>query len=89
MKAMSAVDHIYEISLFSNDKPKNISKADYGSLVNCLALRATISYIGDINKNTVKLGVENASSGWTASSLQTALNNNPPLSNYSIQVKDQ
>ena len=32
MKAMSAVDHIYEISLFSNDRPKNISKADYGSL---------------------------------------------------------
>ena len=88
MKAMSAVDHIYEMSLFSNDRPKNISKADYGYLVNCLALRATISYIDDINKNTVKLGVERVSSGWTASSLQTALNNYPPLSNYSIQVKD-
>jgi hypothetical protein len=85
---MSAVDHIYEISLFNDDKPKNISKQEYGSLVNCIALKATISYIGDINKNTVKLGVENASSGWTASSLQTALNSYPPLSQYTIQVKD-
>lgn len=85
---MSAVDHIYEISLFNDDKPKNISKQEYGSLVNCIALKATISYIGDIDKNTVKLGVENASSGWTASSLQTALNSYPPLSQYTIQVKD-
>jgi hypothetical protein len=85
---MSAVDHIYEISLFNDDKPKNISKQEYGSLVNCIALKATISYIGDINKNTVKLGVENASSGWTASSLQTALNSYPPLSQYTVQVKD-
>jgi hypothetical protein len=85
---MSAVDHIYEISLFNDDKPKNISKQEYGSLVNCIALKATISYIGDIDKNTVKLGVENASSGWTASSLQTALNSYPPLSQYTVQVKD-
>jgi hypothetical protein len=85
---MSAVDHIYEISLFNDDKPKNISKQEYGSLVNCIALKATISYIGDIDKNTVRLGVENASSGWTASSLQTALNSYPPLSQYIIKVKD-
>ena len=85
---MSAVDHIYEISLFNDDKPKNISKQEYGSLVNCIALKATISYIGDIDKNTVRLGVENASSGWTAYSLQTALNSYPPLSQYIIKVKD-
>jgi len=85
---MSAVDNIYELSLYSNDKPKNITKQDYGSLVNCIALRATISYIGDIKGNSVKLGVESASSGWTASSLQTALNSYPPLSKYTIQVKD-
>jgi len=83
-----SADHIYNISFFKDNEPKGISKADYGYIVNCVALRATISYVDDIKDNTVSIGVERASSGWTASSLATAINNYPPFSEYTIKVTD-
>lgn len=84
----TSADHIYNISFFEDNEPKEISKTDYGYVVNCVALRATISYVGDIKNNTVSLGVERTSSGWTASSLETAINNYPPFSEYTIKVTD-
>ena len=57
-------------------------------LVNCVGLRGTISHREPKN-NKVDIGVEGASSGWTRASLQTALENYPPLSEIEIAVKDK
>ena len=67
---------------------KKITPAIYGHLVNCIGLKATISHVGEIKGNTVEIGVESMSSGWTAASLNKSLSEYPPLEEYEIQVSD-
>ena len=48
------------------------------------------SYAGPINDNKVEMGVETVSSGWTRSSLQTALEQYPTIQDqYVIQIQDK
>jgi hypothetical protein len=82
-------NNMFEISLQRKDKPLKISPTLYGAIVNCVGLRGTISYAGEPKNNKVDIGVEGASSGWTRASLQTALENYPPLSEIEIAVKDK
>lgn len=80
---------MFEISLFdSGSKPLKVSPALYGSIVNCVGLRATISHVGEIKENKVDIGIEAGSSGWTRASIQTALESYPTFSDIAIQVKD-
>ncbi len=85
--------HIYIISFFDKEedqKEVKITSQLYGSLVNVVGFRATISYAGDINNNKVEIGVETVSSGWTRSSLQTAIEQYPTIQDqYIIQVQDK
>tara|TARA_B100000989_G_scaffold259488_1_gene209684 strand:+ start:774 stop:1031 length:258 start_codon:yes stop_codon:yes gene_type:complete len=83
-------DHMFEISVLNSEmKPLKVSPSIYGSLVNCIGLRATISHVGEIRNNQVDIGVEKGSSGWTRASLETALQRYPSLSETVIQVKDK
>tara|TARA_X000000950_G_scaffold7625_1_gene8354 strand:+ start:1079 stop:1351 length:273 start_codon:yes stop_codon:yes gene_type:complete len=86
---MSDNEFRYKISLKgSSSQPTNISPSIYGHLVNCIGLRSTILYVGEVKGSSVKIGVESVSSGWTASSLQSALNTYPTLKDYKILVED-
>jgi N-acetyl-anhydromuramyl-L-alanine amidase AmpD len=75
------------------DKEDNSTKITpqlYGSIVNVVGFKATISYAGEINNNKVEIGVETVSSGWTRSSLQTALEQYPTIQDqYTIQIQDK
>ena len=83
--------HIFKISFF--DKEENevkITPQLYGAIVNVVGFRATISYAGEINNNKVDIGVETVSSGWTKSSLQTAIDQYPIIQDqYVVQVHDK
>ena len=81
---MSESENKYKIELTD----KKITPAIYGHLVNCIGLKATISHVGEIKGNTVEIGVESMSSGWTAASLNKSLSEYPPLEDYNIQVSD-
>lgn len=81
---MSESENKYKIELTD----KKITPAMYGHLVNCIGLKATISHVGEIKGNTVEIGVESMSSGWTAASLNKSLSEYPPLEDYNIQVSD-
>lgn len=83
--------HIYIISFFDKeDNPTEITPQLYGSIVNVVGLKATISYAGPINNNKVEMGVETVSSGWTRSSLQTALEQYPTIQDqHTIQIQDK
>jgi hypothetical protein len=86
---MSENEFRYEISLKSNtNQPIAISPAIYGHLVNCVGLKSTILYVGEVKGSSVRIGVESVSSGWTASSLQHALGSYPTLISYKVSVKD-
>jgi len=86
---MSDNEFRYKISLQgSGSTQPNISPSIYGQLVNCIGLRSTILYVGEAKGSSVKIGVESVSSGWTASSLQQALNSYPTLKDYKISVED-
>ena len=83
--------HIYIISFFDKeDNPTEITPQLYGSIVNVVGFKATISYAGPINDNKVEMGVETVSSGWTRSSLQTAIEQYPTIQDqYAIQIQDK
>jgi hypothetical protein len=84
--------HIFIISLFDKDHNNEvkITPQTYGSLVNVIGLRCTISYVGQIQNNKVEIGVETVSSGWTRASLQTAIEQYPTIQEkYTIQVHDK
>ena len=83
--------HIFIISLFDKDHNEvKITPQTYGSLVNVIGLRSTISYVGQIQNNKVEIGVESVSSGWTKASLQTAMEQYPTLQEqYEVQVHDK
>ena len=83
--------HIYKLSFFDKeDNPTQITPQLYGSIVNVVGFKATISYAGPINNNKVEMGVETVSSGWTRSSLQTALEQYPTIQDqYVIQIQDK
>jgi hypothetical protein len=86
---MSENEFRYKISLKGSESNNiNISPSIYGQLVNCVGLRSTIIYVGEAKGSSVKIGVESVSSGWTASSLQQALNSYPTLKDYNISVED-
>ena len=86
---MSENEFRYKISLKGNNsQPIIISTAIYGHLVNCIGLRSTILYVGEVKGSSVKIGVESVSSGWTASSLQHALGSYPTLTSYKVSVED-
>lgn len=86
---MSENEFRYKISLKGSESNNiNISPSIYGQLVNCVGLRSTITYVGEAKGSSVKIGVESVSSGWTASSLQQALNSYPTLKDYNILVED-
>ena len=72
------------------DNPTKITPQLYGSIVNVVGFKATISYAGEIDNNKVEIGVETVSSGWTRSSLQTALEQYPTIQDqYTIQIQDK
>tara|TARA_B100000989_G_scaffold252410_1_gene200606 strand:- start:2712 stop:2963 length:252 start_codon:yes stop_codon:yes gene_type:complete len=81
---MSENENRYEIEL----SDQKITPALYGHLVNCIGLKATISYVGEIQGSKVEIGVESVSSGWTAASLGKSLTDYPPLTDYEITVSD-
>mgnify|MGYP001183075824 CR=1 FL=1 len=83
--------HIYIISFFDKeDNPIQITPQLYGSIVNVVGFKATISYAGPVNDNKVEMGVETVSSGWTRSSLQTAIEQYPTIQDqYVIQIQDK
>lgn len=83
--------HIYIMSFFDKeDNPTKITPQLYGSIVNVVGFKATISYAGEIDNNKVEIGVETVSSGWTRSSLQTALEQYPTIQDqYTIQIQDK
>lgn len=81
---MSDNEYRYKISI----QEGKINPSMYGQLINCIGLKATISYVGEIKDNTVEIGTESVSSGWSASSLQKAMQSYPTLSQYNISVED-
>lgn len=81
---MSDNEYRYKISI----QEGKITPSMYGQLINCIGLKATISYVGEIKDNTVEIGTESVSSGWSASSLQKAMQSYPTLSQYNISVED-
>tara|TARA_Y100000590_G_scaffold17098_1_gene20527 strand:- start:2688 stop:2960 length:273 start_codon:yes stop_codon:yes gene_type:complete len=85
--------HIFIISFFDKEEEQNAVKITpqlYGAIVNVVGFRATISYAGPINDNKVEMGVETVSSGWTKSSLQTAIQQYPTIQDqYVVQVHDK
>jgi hypothetical protein len=83
--------NVYIISFFDKeDNEIDITPQLYGSLVNVIGMRATISYAGNITGNKVEIGVESVSSGWTRSSLQTAIEQYPTIQDqYVIKLQDK
>ena len=83
--------YIYIISFVDEeDNGINITPQLYGSIVNVVGLRSTISYAGNIEGNKVEIGVESVSSGWTRSSLQTAIEQYPTIQGqYTVKVQDK
>jgi len=86
---MSDNEYRYKISIKDQDSQDiKMTPSIYGQLVNCIGLKATISYVGEIKDNTVEIGTESVSSGWSASSLQRAMRSYPTLSQYDVSVED-
>ena len=83
--------HIFKISFYDNeDNEIKLTPQLYGSVVNVVGLRSTISYAGDPTGNSVEIGVELVSSGWTRSSLQTAIEQYPTIQGqYTVKVQDK
>tara|TARA_A100001011_G_scaffold45938_1_gene43193 strand:- start:2711 stop:2977 length:267 start_codon:yes stop_codon:yes gene_type:complete len=83
--------HIFKISFYDNeDNEIKLTPQLYGSVVNVVGLRSTISYAGDPAGNSVDIGVELVSSGWTKSSLQTAMEQYPTIQGqYKVNVQDK
>lgn len=83
--------HIFIISFYdSEDNETKLTPQLYGSIVNVVGLRSTISYAGDPKGNSVEIGVESVSSGWTKSSLQTAIEQYPTIQDqYTVKVQDK
>jgi hypothetical protein len=85
---MNDQTHMFQINLFKDQEPQTITPNLYGAVVNCVGLKATISHVGEIQDNSVIVGVETVSSGWSASNLEATLKSYPPLKEYSVTVID-
>ena len=83
--------HIFIISFYdSEDNETKLTPQLYGSIVNVVGLRSTISYAGDPKGNSVEIGVESVSSGWPKSRLQTAIEQYPTIQDqYTVKVQDK